>query len=275
MKLYNSGTQNQKYMHISFDDVYRCLHDISTKEYPSVFRNHFLHDLQCFHDKYGAVFTLNCFNRCGDYDISNLPDSYREELSSASSWLKFAFHAETDRSNYGDGKLGTCLSGDITGEIPDKITASYVKFTTAVIRAAGAKSIDTFVRLGFFSGTKANIRALQQCPYGITGLLSADDARVSYYLTEGENKQLLENGEYYDKDGRIKLIRSQWRIESVSNIDAELASLAAKNSATLEIFTHEQRYDGQMKEKLAKYLKWAAKNGYKFEYAFRYNDFTV
>lgn len=64
--------KNKNYMHVSFDDVYSCLQEITKNQYASVFEHPFFGDLKAMHDQYGAVFTLNCFVKGDDgYDIAH------------------------------------------------------------------------------------------------------------------------------------------------------------------------------------------------------------
>lgn len=267
----NVSAQEEKYIHISFDDVYNCISDISSHNYSSVFDNSFLGDLKHFHDTYGAVFTLNCFNTCSkqpDYDISNMPDTYMEEFSENSDWLKFSFHSEDENANYGSSEntsLGTAM-----GDCEETIKASYNKFTSAILNATGtANSIDRVARLGFFGGTENNVKALMECEYGITGLLAADDTRISYYLNDTDNNYLLKNYEYYDKNNDIKMFKSQVRLENVrdNKINAQFSLISSIDSNMIEIFTHEQNYNNSVKARLEEYLKWAKNKNYGFAYA--------
>lgn len=254
-----------KYMHISFDDVYACLDDISDNNYDSIFENSFFAGLKKLHDDYGAVFTLNCFNtstKNSSYDISNLPDRYRDEFKASSSWLRFAFHAECDTTAYGSTSFSNNLS------TPDETTNSYNKFTSAILNATGTEEcIDTVVRLGFFTGTQENVNALKNCSYGITGLLAADDSRLSYYFDTDLNNCILENNDYYDGQNNLRIIRSQKRLESVSNTTTALNTLSAYNGNMIEIFTHEQDYKGAVPNRLKAYIEWAVSQGYGFGFA--------
>ncbi len=257
--------QETKYMHISFDDVYACLDDISDNPYNSIFENSFFAELKKLHDDYGAVFTLNCFNtstKNSSYDISNLPDTYRDEFASCSAWLRFAFHAESDTTAYGSTSFSDNLA------TPAECALSYNKFTSAIMHATGsAKSIDTVTRLGFFTGTLENVNAMIDCNYGITGLLSADDTRLSYYFDTALNDYILENNDYYDGQLNLRIIRSQKRLENVGNTQAALNSLTSCNGNMIEIFTHEQDYKGSIPNRLKAYIEWAVNQGYGFGYA--------
>lgn len=277
------------YIHISFDDVYECIYDITLKKYSSLFENPFLGELYKLHEQTGAVFTLNCFNTCTkqpDYDIGSMPERYAKEWRENAGWLKLAFHAEDDMANYGDGLSGHSTLGQVMGDCEERAAQSYRKFTKAALRAAGTPEIiDRVTRLGFFAGTEKNILALKQCKYGITGLLCADDTRVSYYLEPGPNKQVWESGQYYDERNRLLFLRSELRLERVEDVSAQLKLLQSREakgrkealpesgagepaagSGILEIFTHEYEYPN-IRHILPAYLDWAVQRGYRFAFA--------
>ncbi len=262
---------DKKYMHISFDDVYECLKDITDNAdtYNSVFENAFLGDLKILHEKYGAVFTLNCFNKqskVSDYDISNLPNKYASELTSNSDWLKFSFHAYDNRAQY---TSGATVSGR-TNRTAAQIKSEYKTFTDAIMKATNnnADSIDTVVRLGFFAGDADCVDAIRaDVDYPITGLLTADDTRVSYYFSNALNSHILQHGYHYDSDKGLKLIQTQLRLESVTNTTAELEKLKTYNGNMIEIFTHEYEYTGNLPTVLEAYISWAKDNSYGFGYA--------
>lgn len=261
-------SSNGKYMHISFDDVYACLKDITEKDYNSIFENSFFADLKKLHDDYGAVFTLNCFNaysKDSSYNISNLPDRYAEEFKTNSDWLKFAFHAENDKATY--GTTSATSSGVLATS--EQSAASYNKFISAIMKATGnnADSIDTVTRLGFFSGNNDNVSAMQNCEHGITGLLTADDTRLSYYFDNELNDYIIANNDYYDTDKNLRLIRTQTRLESVKDTSSTLDGLMNYSGNVLEIFTHESEYKGSVVNRLKSYVEWAYNNGYDFDYA--------
>lgn len=266
-----SKMNHLKCMHISFDDVYRCLYEITIHPYESIFENEFFRELEGFHRQYGAVFTLNCFNTCSkepSYEIGKLPERYRKELADCSGWLKFAFHGEDDTSNYGTGKNGTSTGGNPTGDCVQEVRRSYERFLSAILKAAGTdRTIDRVVRLGFFGGTLENVKALRSGSCGILGLLTADDERISYYLSPEENQKLLGTYEYYDQENRLLLLRSQVRLEGAADPLQEMDKMAGIPSGMLEVFTHEQNYDESVKKKLEAYLCRAKERGYSFDFA--------
>ena len=260
-----------KGMHISFDDVCACLWELIRQNFSSVFEQSFFRDLKEFHETTGAVFTLNCFNTCSalpDYEIGKLPDCFAGELSSCAGWLRFAFHAENDRANYGDGGPGRSLLGQVLGDCAEELERSYERFRSAVLKFAGTeKAVDRVTRLGFFAGTEENMKALRDCPLGILGLLTADDSRLSYDLTAQENEEVCRRGFLRDPSRSLVFVRTERRLERVSDIEKELEGLAARrqDGGILEIFTHESEYPA-VRGFLKRCLEWAAEKGYTFCY---------
>ena len=245
-----------KYMHFSFDNVIENFIDINknSDNYKSVFDNLFFGDLKYIHDKYGAVFTINCVIKGDGYNISEITDKYRKDFLQSSDWLKFAFHSKDIYSKYSEDVLD--------------IKEQYKTFTDSIIKIAGENSIDTVIRLGYYTGTLNNIKALKCCDYGIEGFLTADDGRqINYYLNDAQIKELSANNFWYDKENDLYAIPTQTRLEKVENIDFDFKKISDKiNNRTVivEIFTHEHCYD---KEKLLKYVKWAYENKYIFDFA--------
>ena len=254
--LYINKEMNQpKYMHISFDDVYLCLNDITINAdiYNSIFDNTFFADLKDLHEKYGAVFTLNTFNTYTntDYDISNTTIKFKNEFNNNSDWLKFSFHAEDNITDYSANN--------------DNILTSYNKFLTSVLNFAGYNAIDTFIRLGFFSGNSYNIDKLKSSTYRPQGLLTADDSRNSYYLNSTQASYIKNNIYAYDKNKDLYLIDSKTRLESLSS-HTTLALTNYSKNYLCEIFTHEYAWNNDMKTLLSNLLVQANQLNYKFIY---------
>lgn len=269
--LENNGTQIKQCIHISFDDVYACLKDITdhADTYESIFENDFFAWLRKMNEAYGAVFTLYTFNydnHAPDYDVSNLPDKFGAELSASAGWLKFAFHAKDNLKKYDED--------DIEG-----IKADYEKFVRAIMRASGrcVECIDRVNRLGFFAGSKANVEALMQCEFGLLGLLTADNSeeRISYYFDAELTKELNQVGEYRDKENGLLFLRSQLRLESVTDMKVQFARIQSYTTPkVIELFTHEQCFYGAsyvegytVQALMEEYIKWAQAQGYGFDFA--------
>ncbi len=274
-----------QYIHVSFDDVYQCLQDLTTNAdtYTSVFDSPFFAYIKGLHDEYGAVFSLYCFNTASGWDIETVTDKFQTELSENSDWIKFGFHSEDADTNYGtddeDGKYGTAL-----GDCAEKITASYNKFLAGVERLTGNcfESVDHIARLGFFAGTKTNVTTLKSL--GMTGFIGSEStSRTSYYLDTDASKTMHSKGVYEDTAEGLLFLPSQTRLESVASAekktvgktDEYLANIYNIETAkVIEIFTHEGRWKEKESDTtygtpntLNDYLSWAKENGYSFGYA--------
>ena len=88
------------------DDVIWMLRDIAKQKPKSVFQQPFLSVLKKAHDLYGMKVQLNLFLRTDfyyggeEFNLSQVPDSYKAEWEEASDWLKFGFHAKQEFPDY-------------------------------------------------------------------------------------------------------------------------------------------------------------------------------
>lgn len=254
-----------KTMHMSFDDTWQCLYDLITNNtsYSSIFDNAFLNDLKDVHSATGMVFTLNCFNTYSgqtSYNISGLAEltKFKDEFKNNSSWLRFSFHAQDDTTRYDSDKTS-------------QIVQSYNTFTNAIYQLTGTTdSIDTVVRLGFYTGTLNNCLAIRNAPCGITGILAADDNRNDYYFDSATRSYLASRGFDYDSTNRLKLCKTIKRLESITDISAELANydglIGANKNKRLEFFTHEYAWTPKIKSMLLQIGAWANDRGYSHLY---------
>lgn len=216
-----------KLVHFSCDDTYACLYDLiqNGSNYTSIFDNSFFNSLKVCHDATGACFTLNTFNTettVPDYDISNVPSKFQSDFQSNKTWLKFAFHAENETTRYASA------SGALE---------SYNKFVNAIYTLTGDyECIDTITRLGFFSSNLENALIFKNAEHGIIGLLSADDTRTSYYLTNEQSEIARLKGKYYDLDNELIFIKTLNRSYSTAKNELALNPMYRK---TAEFFWHE------------------------------------
>ena len=234
-------------IHFSVDDTWICLYDIITHNYESIFETSFFAALKSLHENYGICVTLNTFNTFSetpDYDISDLPSTYQSELQENKNWLKFAFHAESDQSNYNTS------SG---------ISAAYDKFVSAIYTFTGDYDcIDTVTRLGYFGGNLNNVLAIKNKEHGIIGLLCADTTdRDSYYLSENENKLVQSKGKYYDLSNELVFIKTITR--TLSNATAEIEANVCYQKY-VEIFCHE--YEPSAPNGFTSIAQYSVQKGY-------------
>lgn len=241
-----------KLVHFSCDDTYACLYDLiqNGSSYNSIFDNSFFASLKTCHDETGACFTLNTFNTettVPDYDISNVPSTFQSEFQANKSWLRFAFHAEDEKT----------YCKNITAEAA---LTSYNKFVSAIYKLTGDyECIDTITRLGFFSSNLENALVFKNAEHGIIGLLSADDTRTSYYLTNEQSEIARLKGKYYDLDNELIFIKTLNRSNATAKAELENNPMYRKNA---EFFWHEYENAASVKPWVTTMAQWCNEQGY-------------
>lgn len=255
--------RGERYAHLSFDDAIGIFEDLTTNRYDSIFENDLLKFCKDMHDEYGAVFSFYVFNKYSGFSISKCTDRYSKEFSDNSDWLKFGFHSY-DGKGYGDTSAKTA-SQEYSGTIAE------------LIRITGSQaSIDRIPRLQFFSGNLESVLAMKACEYGITGLLSSDDDRMSYYLDETQNDALRASEVYVEPSSGLYMFPTDLRLEHIDNIEDALALLnpAGGNGKIhyLIVFTHEWAFTPEIEAKVSAVCRYALANGFQFGYPMNWID---
>lgn len=239
-----------KIAHVSFDDVYEVLIDITEKAnyYDSVFENSFLGALKAMHDEYNAKFTLYVYERVPvkGYDISEVTRKFRQELSDNSDWLRFGYHSIEPTTSF---NAGVNL---------DEFITSFNKVNAMIRCFAGENAVSSILRLNYFQGSPEIIRYLKD--NGVTGLLCADDDRISYDLTKEQYSELKGN-EFIEKDGMF-YYNTDFRFDGKKFTTYEMLKL--RNQEVLVVFMHEWALGGRGLDKLKMGIAWLYKNGYRF-----------
>jgi hypothetical protein len=267
----NAQNSTQKIMHLSFDDSYYFMMDLTKKttNYNSIFENPFLRKLKSFHDTYGAVFSLYCYTYSpgANWNISPLKTTYAQEFIDNSDWLKLGFHNRNSKYATEDWQI-----------------RYYEDFLSVIPEMEGrSKCFDVVPRLHTFglNTTSAFLDSLKNhADIGLKGFLFADDGRVSYCLTKDQSDYLKKNDSLYDAANDLYYFTSETRLESVKDSVAFLAQFLtpayASRANILPIFTHEHmlsNLNGTLRPdkdylfgRMEACIKWAIANNYKFDY---------
>lgn len=242
---YEYPKTDNKMIHMSLDDFYVALYDITenANKYNSIFDNMTFNFLKQMHEVYNAKFSLYCFD-----NISNITTKFKQEFINNSDWLKFGFHA----------------SGDVRYELnteqeATEFNTSFLNVKKSIYNFAGENSFCEIYRIHYFSCPELCKKGLLKL--GCKGLLSADDTRISYDLTEAENKVLYNDNIFY-KD--IYYYKTNMRYELENDVISKLETL--KNNNILVLFTHEQELNNNVLDKIRKSFEWLKSNGYYFTF---------
>ena len=145
------------------DDVIFVFRDITKQKPKSIFDHPFLKELKGAHDKYGLKVQLNCFYKMSffygrnDFDLSMMPDTYKDEWEKNSDWLKLSFHAQEEFPDY------PYVNADY-----DLVRDNYVTLTNEVKRFAGEKSLAAFVLPHWAPMSKEGVTALRDLGVKVT-----------------------------------------------------------------------------------------------------------
>lgn len=253
----NYITETDKFAHISLDDTINIFEDIYEKDYQSIFENSTLKLLQKLHSEYGVVFSLYLFYENEDFNLSMFSDKYAVEFQNNSDWLKFGFHGKNEKTSYKETDYAEAKS-------------DYELITNEIYRITNSEEcIDHVPRVSFFEGNMESIEAFRDSEHGLRGLLSADDDRVSYYLSEEVNDEVRKSEFYLDSNENITFFHTDVRIENqnqIKNLNSWI-----KSNTILIVFTHEwQLSNSEIVEDLTALCKAVNKNGYIFDYPENY-----
>src|SRR5690606_19583820 len=265
----NSRLASSKYMHMSFDDVNVVLKHLNDNAdvFVSIFENPFLGQLKRLHDTYGMVFSLYCFNENPAifWSIENTTSNFANEFAKNSHWLKFGFHSKNNSTNYAESTAWYAKT-------------DYTAFVNAMYSITGTTdTIDRAVRLQNFAGNIESCLAMRDEPCGLMGLLTADDNRNSYYLTDNYIKS---HDRFKDTENILDFFKSETRLESatITDISTFLAQyvspIRANTAREMIMFNHEYSIYPQprgsvitaMIEKIDECAQWALENGYSYDF---------
>ncbi len=221
------------------------------KKYDSLFNEPFLSVLKELHTIYGVKFTLYIQNT---NKLNRIRKSWTEEFKSVD-WLRFGFHSGTD-------DVYTFIDSPLAKQ-------DYENFTKQIIRLFGkAESIDRFVRLHCFSGSKTALEEMTKNKYGPIAYLTADSTnRLSYYLDESSLSNL--NTKFYHYQDQMVFIKCCSRLDSVFN--GEPFTLDNVGLPTFfhewQIVNNEGMINKSAVKRLSLYLQYLKKNNVNFCFA--------
>lgn len=226
-------------IHFSIDDVIKSLKWLTMNQADSVFDSYIFGFAKQIFDKYHIPTSFYCMYSDGVFSLDEVSNKWKREFEHNSDWLKFGFHCYEGGSNYAEAD-------------EDIVKKEYFSVINEIERFAGKNVVDKNIRLHYFAGSFETMSFLAR--QGVRGFLCADDDRISYDLTEQENRNLKQRG-WMLKEGR-KYIVTNIRIENVANIDDELMKLNVLDNSTVEIFTHEKYLsDNEFRKKTIQVLE--------------------
>jgi hypothetical protein len=108
------------------DDNIFLFTDLAKERPRRAFDHFYLDGLKKIHDRHGLKVTLNCFYRNDhqDFELKEMPDTWKQEFIDQSDWLKFSFHS---RSEFPD-RLYAEASAEEFGRDWDQVQNEIIRF---------------------------------------------------------------------------------------------------------------------------------------------------
>lgn len=150
----------------SVDDNILFLKDLAENKYSSIFSNPYLRVFKDVHEDFGTKFRFNLFyseNEIGGFNLSQMPDRYKDEFLANSGWLRFSFHSNKEFPEY------PYLNASYT-EMRDDCRA----IQNEIIRFAGKNCLESAATVHFGKVSEAASRAIRS--QGVTMLMDNDPA---------------------------------------------------------------------------------------------------
>ena len=243
----------------TMDDNILFFKNIAENKPKSIFENPYLAMLFRLHQRFDLKVQLNLFYQTEGFDLSQMPDTYKNEWAENSDWLKLSFHSKDDSEN-------PYISSGY-----DEVFADCDAVNREILRFAGEKTLAKTTTIHYAKATKEGISAVAD--NGVKGLLGLFTAGVeTSYEIEGELVQRLEAGELLAIDGMsyaaVDLIIN---LVTAEEIVPRLQKLFSRD--TVRVMIHEQyfyedykHYQPDFEEKLATTFSALREQG--FESAF-------
>ncbi|WP_051620446.1 hypothetical protein [Paenibacillus sp. UNC451MF] len=252
---------------LSVDDNIWFLQDIAHNQlkYHSIFENPYLSIYKELHQEFGTKVHFNVYYQTDGFNLSQMPDKYKEEWKANSHWMRLTFHAlqnEPDKPYW---------NAD-----PSEVLRDCERVTEQIIRFAGEELLDPVTTIHWGEVTRESCRALLQFGFkGFAGYfrMAGGKPAVSYYLDNKETEHAGKRDFWKDHSEDLIFIKIDAVLDrlNVEDIIPSLEQLKESPSEAgfLEILIHEQyfyphykAYQADYRDKLFAAAKWAQGNGY-------------
>lgn len=248
-------------MHFRFsvDDNIWFFKDLAQNNYNSIFDNSYLALYKRLHEKYNLKVQLNLFYQYENFDLSKMPERYKQEWINNKDWLQMSFHSKNEKTLY-------------TNSGYDKLFEDCQTVNNEIKRFAGAEVLNSFTTIHCCKTTQEGNKALKTLGVkGLAGLFGTDkNPKQSYSLKYQDFKDIYTDCYYYDKAIDMYFVNIDMVINTfnIEDIIPYLSKYIGKEH--IEIMIHEQyfyphyyMYQPDYKKKLNTAISYLLDNNYK------------
>lgn len=272
--VYRFKKADKKYR-LALDDIIWTMKDLTVNadKYTSLFDSPFFGIFKRLHVDFGTKVQFNIYytdiydKSEKPFDLTMVPDKYRDEFIANSSWMKLTCHAHNDTAH-------------VYREAPySEVYRDFRLVTEQLIRIAGKETVSCTVNgMHYGETTLEGARALRdfgiKCLVGYFKLDKNGVPIVSYYVDAFHANNAFNRGFWVDNREHIIFAKDDIVIDQqkLENISSKLDSMVHESPIemrTLKLVTHEQyfyshypHYMPDYEEKIRTAVSWATKNGY-------------
>lgn len=183
----------------SLDDNIWCFRNLAAYQhiYDSIFEEPYLALLKCMHDRYGTKFHMNIYYECpefGGFNLTQMPDKYKDEWRANSDWLRLSFHANANMPDRPYIRAGF-----------DQVKFEHDRIVDQILRFAGEEAFaGPVLTVHWGDATVDTVRALRSSGIrAMVGSFRDSDPRnicIKYHLTAEQCSLMNTYGFWYDKN---------------------------------------------------------------------------
>lgn len=277
IRVYWLKNADKKYR-LMLDDNIWCLQDIARNadSYKSIFENPYLGFFKDVHDQFGTKVHMHIYYQCpefGGFNLSQMPDKYRDEWQTNSDWLRLTFHADQNLPDRPYVNVGY-----------DQMKYEHERVISEIKRFAGEEVLSPVTTIHWAEVTKEGCHALKEqgvCVLTDHGFRLLDDGTfgeteedyIVYYLSDEQVQTALTYGFYKDHSEDIifcpdAIVLNSYTPQEIRKLlDASLDNYPKKSYVGLLIheqyfYPHYVNYLPDYKERVLAGVEWCIKHNY-------------
>ncbi len=269
IRVYRFREAYRKYR-LAIDDIVWSMMELTERagEIRSFFEVPFFGLFRDLHSEFGTKVHMNIYytDETGKFNLTMVPDKFRDEFRENSEWLKFTFHARANDPNH------------IYQHAPySELLHDFHQVTNEIRRFAGSEVNTNVNGLHFAETTLEGARALRsvgiRCLVGYY-VTEKGCPSIAYYLNREQNAHCFDRDFWVDNAEDIifskdKMVIDQWKRDEIEDRLDFLKNERPHEAGTMNFVTHEQYfypryryYQEDYRQKIFTAVGWAAKNGY-------------
>ena len=258
---------SRKRFRFSSDDNIEFLKDLAAApdRYPSLFDHFYLGFWREMHATFGAKIHLNIYYQTDGFDLTEMPDRWKDEWQANADWLHLSFHALQDKPDrpYRNARYAQ-LAHDF-----DLVTGEIARF-------AGPEVLGNTTTVHWADAPREALTALRE--RGIRNLIGLfeehhGECTTGYQLSLEETRHCDSRGAWHDAQTGLVFVRCTAVVNTLEagEIPAYLNARTAtpQTAEMLELLIHEQYfrrelalYQPTILDKVRAALAWATERDY-------------